>query len=116
MAQWTGETKKKKKKDKGEKVERRRTRNSNIFSKSREKDEKVNNVQSMQPWMLVRLKYKIMILTLGVLEMRKDDAIIKRVIRAIPLDILKENMMQIYKDYKHIYKKSYTMDCLQHVS
>lgn len=47
----------------------------------------------MAPWMIVRLKYKVMILVLGVLEMRKDDDIIKRVIRALPLDILKDNMV-----------------------
>jgi len=84
--------------------------------KKTQKLEKDKKNEELEPWMLARLKYKILILVNSLLEMRKSDAVVKRIMRSLPLDILKKNLIKIFKRYRKQYGKNYTMDVLKHVN
>lgn len=57
----------------------------------------------MKRWMLERIKYKCMILVYSLLEMKKGYDFVKRIIRSLPLEILKTNLCEIYRRYKKKY-------------
>ena len=57
-----------------------------------------------------------MILVMSLLEKRKTRGIIKRVIKSLPIDLLKKNMAKIYKKFKEMYKGSYVTEALNHVT
>ena len=65
-------------------------------------------------WMRERLRYKVLILVNSLME-RSHSSVVKRIMRALPLDILKKNITTVYKRYKAMYKDKYTMDCFKHV-
>ena len=56
-----------------------------------------------------------MILVSSLLEVNNDSSVMKRLLRSLPLDILKSNLVSIYKKYKKLYGKDYTMEALKHV-
>ena len=57
-----------------------------------------------------------MILVMSLVELRKENSVIKRIIRSLPLDILKDNIIKIYKRYKNMYQDGrYIQECLKHV-
>jgi len=51
-------------------------------------------------WMIAHLKYKCLITVHSLMEGRTDSSIITRIIRAINLEILKENLVGIYVGYE----------------
>lgn len=51
-------------------------------------------------WMLAHLKYKCLITVHSLMEGRTDSSIITRIIRAINLEILKENLVGIYVGFE----------------
>lgn len=61
----------------------------------------------LKSWMISHLKYKCMITIHGLLEGSTDSYIITRLIRALNIDIFKENLIHIYKAYKFRYGASY---------
>ena len=69
----------------------------------------------LSSWRIARIKYKTMILVLSLLEMRSGDSVIKRIMRALPIDVLKKNMIYVYTNYKEQYGNEYVEDALNHV-
>ena len=53
--------------------------------------------------MLERIKYKVMVLVTSLLELNSDSLAIKRIMRSLPIEILKKNLKSIYKKYKKLY-------------
>ena len=57
-----------------------------------------------------------MTLVISLVEMKKDNSVLKRIVRSLPLEILKQNIIWIYKKYKKLYGGIYTEECLNHVN
>ena len=55
-----------------------------------------------------------MITVQSLLEGRNDNYNLTKMIRAFPLDILKVNMVNIYKGYKELYHDYYGKDIFNH--
>lgn len=68
------------------------------------RNNKSTSPDALRRWMLERIKYKCMILIYSLLEMKKGDDFVKRIIRSLPLEILKRNLSEIYRRYKKKYK------------
>lgn len=67
-------------------------------------------------WMVAHLKYKCMITILSLLEGRKDDYVLTRLIRTFNIEILKENLKSIYMSYvKQYSSKYYDNDIFNHI-
>lgn len=56
-----------------------------------------------------------MVLLNSLLEMKQNDNIVKRLIRSLPIEILKRNIVDSYKRYKKIYGVELVNDALKHV-
>ena len=96
---------------------KRLVRNSTYFVSSYSANPIYNSAQQnreLEAWMLSRLKYKVLILVNSLLE-RSSGAVIKRIMRSLPLDVLKKNLTKIYKSYKNMYGENYVMESLKHV-
>ena len=66
--------------------------------------------------MLERLKYKCMVLVSSLLELNSDPNAIKRILRSLPINVLKKNLIVIYKKHLKMYKKlGYNKESLGHV-
>jgi len=55
------------------------------------------------------------ILVLSLLEMRKDDTVTKRIMRSLPIEVIKRNIAKIWKKYKKLYGTEYVKESLGHV-
>lgn len=75
---------------------------------------KIKKSIRISSWQLSRLKYKTMVLVMSLIEMNTDKSALKRIMRSLPLGLLKKNLMQIYFKYKKFYKKMYVMDIFNH--
>jgi len=73
-----------------------------------------NNNRQLERWMLSRLKYKVMILLNSLLEMRSSDSVVSRIMRSLPLQVLKINLVKVYRKYKKTYGTTYSMDAFKH--
>lgn len=58
------------------------------------------NPNILKRWMLERIKYKCMILVTSLLEKKQGYNVVKRIIRSLPLEVLKRNLCEIYRRYK----------------
>ena len=56
-----------------------------------------------------------MVLTTSLLELNTDDSAIRRIMRSLPVDVLKENMISVYKNYKKEYGDRYARDAVNHI-
>lgn len=56
-----------------------------------------------------------MVLLNSLLEMKHNDNIVKRLIRSLPIEILKRNIVDSYKRYKKLYGVELINDALKHV-
>lgn len=66
--------------------------------------------------MLERLKYKCMVLVSSLLELNSDTSAIKRILRSLPINVLRNNLITIYKKHEKMYKKiGYNKESLGHV-
>ena len=70
----------------------------------------------LERWMLSRLKYKVLILINSLLEMRTSDTVIRRIMRSLPLEILKTNLVKVFRRFKKTHNLAYTMEAFKHVS
>ena len=61
----------------------------------------------LKGWMISHLKYKCMITMQSLLEGQVDNYIITRMIRALNIEIFKENLISIYISYIDGYQKGY---------
>ena len=69
----------------------------------------------MLPWQIASLKYKCMILVNSLWESKQTPKTIGRIMRALPLDVLKQNIAEIYKQYRDLYGQTYTLKAFGHV-
>ena len=56
-----------------------------------------------------------MILILSLFESKKNNKIVKRVIRALPIEKIKKDMGKIFKRFNKMYGGEYKMETLNHV-
>ena len=56
-----------------------------------------------------------MVLVLSLLESKKNNDIVKRIMMALPIEALKKDMGKIFKRFKKMYKGEYTLESLNHV-
>lgn len=56
-----------------------------------------------------------MVLILSLLESKKNNDIVKRIMMALPIEALKKDMGKIFKRFKKMYKGEYTLESLNHV-
>ncbi len=61
-----------------------------------------------EKWMISRIKYKCLITLESLLEGNRDFKILKKMIKALPVQILKKNITWIYEKYRRIYGEKYT--------
>ncbi|CAD8066638.1 unnamed protein product [Paramecium sonneborni] len=112
------ESKKKKDQDGSQDKEEHsmRERSNSLQSKSTAKaGGKVKTIQ-IDRWMLERLKYKCMVLVSSLLELNSDTNAIKRILRSLPINVLKKNLIIIYKKHQKMYKKlGYNKESLGHL-
>jgi len=47
--------------------------------------------------------------------MRKDATVIKRILRSLPVDVVKKNLAKVWKVYKSMYGTKYVEESLGHV-
>jgi len=76
------------------------------------------DAKSLNQFQIVRLQHKFMVLIMALLEMRdlKDSEIImKRIVRALPKELLEQKITHIYLQYKSIYNKKYIIQAFGHV-
>lgn len=55
-----------------------------------------------------------MIMVTSLLELNSSSTVIKRIMRSLPLEVLKTNLKEIFKRYKELYGDSYTYESLKH--
>ena len=58
---------------------------------------------------------KCMILVISLVELKTDNTVIKKIMRSLPLEILKKNIQRIYKRHKKLYGSKYVKESLKHV-
>ena len=83
----------------------------------REKTFLINNetekkIKVLNQTQLARLQYKMMVLIMGLLEMRnmkESDLIMKKITQVIPREVLDSKILEIYQNFKKIYSKEYVM-------
>ncbi|CAG9323264.1 unnamed protein product [Blepharisma stoltei] len=76
-----------------------------------------NQVECLKGWMISHLKYKCMITILALLEARNDNYVISRLIRAFHTELLKENLISIFKNYVELYGiDHYDYDIFNHTA
>ena len=56
-----------------------------------------------------------MILVISLVELKTDNTVIKKIMRSLPLEILKKNLQRIYKRHKKLYGNKYVKESLKHV-
>lgn len=61
----------------------------------------------LKGWMIAHLKHKCMITIQSLLEGQVDNYIITRMIRALNIEIFKENLISLYISYLTLYNKGY---------
>ncbi|KRX06791.1 MIR motif [Pseudocohnilembus persalinus] len=84
-----------------------------VRKKSRLTQNNLKN-QDIEKWKIERIKYKIMILVNSLLELNNNPIVVKRIMRSLPLEVLKTNLIEIYQRYRDLYGDSYKYECLKH--
>lgn len=69
----------------------------------------------MKTWQFSRLKYKCSLALLSLLEARKDNTNVQRMMKSLPVEILNRNLVDIYRLFKIQYKGEYKQDIFLHV-
>ena len=67
-------------------------------------------------WMYARLKYKCSITLLSLLEARKTDDNVIRLLKSLSLDVLKRNQIDIFNMFQDHYNKEYAQEAFEHFS
>ena len=69
-------------------------------------DESISQFDQLQGWMISHLKLKCLITIISLFEGRKDSTPSTRIIRSLNLEILQENIKNVYLNFKRYYKES----------
>ena len=78
--------------------------------------DRTNNRDSqLLPWQIAHLKFKVMILINSLCESNNSAKTVSRLMRTIPLDVLKDNISEIYSQYQAIYGSEYSPKAFGHV-
>lgn len=86
----------------------------NIVETQEEQD-----VKPLHKFQIARLQHKFLILIMALLEMRdlKDSEIImKRIIIALPKELVEHKFTNIYLQYRNLYDKNYIIQAFGHVT
>jgi len=70
----------------------------------------------MAPWQIARLKYKCSITLLSLLEARRNDDNVNRMMKSLTTEVLKRNITDIYRNLQNLYKGEYTKEAFLHVN
>ena len=76
---------------------------------------KTRDDSELKKWQIARLKYKCSITLLSLLEARKDYNNVYRMMKSLPMEVLKRNITDIYLLFETIYKGVYTNKAFLHV-
>ncbi len=68
----------------------------------------------LRRWQLARLKYKCSITLMSLLEARKDESNVYRMMKSIPIDALRMNITDIYTEFNKQYKGEYSSKVFLH--
>ena len=79
-------------------------------------EKKIPNEFDLETWQLARLKYKCSITLLSLLEARKDDKNVYRMMKSLPQEVFNRNITDIYIKFKNQYKGDYSNDAFLHVT
>lgn len=74
-------------------------------------------ITEISGWMIAHLKYKCLITILSLFEGRIDSFVATRIIRALNIEVLQENLKNIYMNYQDFYEwqEHYDFDLFQHI-
>lgn len=56
-----------------------------------------------------------MVLVTSLLELNTDQNAIKRIMRSLPIEVLKTNLITVFKKQRKLYGDNYTCEALKHV-
>ena len=69
----------------------------------------------IEKWQLARLKNKCLVAILSLLERYKyEEFVLLRIMRTIPISILKSNLSEVFIMYKKLYGNEYSMEAFGH--
>lgn len=97
------------------KSDKKKTKEPAFQENVTQQDKDAKNLDKSQ---IARLQHKFMVLIMALLEMRdlKDSEIImKRIIRALPKELLQHKITHIYLQHRSLYDKKYIIDAFGHV-
>lgn len=75
-------------------------------------------VRNLEKYQIARIQHKLMILTMALLEMRdlkESEIVMKRIVRALPKELIELKITQIYLQYRSLYNKNYISEAFGHV-
>jgi len=79
-------------------------------------DKKRARDTDLKAWQIAKLKYKCSITLMSLLEARKDNSNVDRMMKSIPIEVLNRNLIDIYRLFKIQYKGEYKESIFQHVN
>jgi hypothetical protein len=86
-----------------------------MLSEDIEKQENISRSKNYLPkYMIARLKFKCSVTLISLLEARKDNEIVLRMMKSLNLDIIKRNIIDIYHLYEEVGNKKYCPDIFMH--
>jgi len=68
----------------------------------------------MPIWMISNIKFKCSITLVSLIEGRKDNQIILRMLKSFHLEVLKRNFVDVFRLHKKLYNEKYVKDCFKH--
>lgn len=69
----------------------------------------------LKKWQWARLKYKCSITLMSLLEARKDESQVYRLMKSLPREVLRKNITDIYMMFNKQYKGDYNNKVFLHV-
>jgi len=70
----------------------------------------------LKKWQLAQLKYKCSITLLSLLEARKDNSNVHRMMKSLPIEVLSRNYIDIFRLFQIQYKGEYKQSIFLHVT
>lgn len=70
--------------------------------------------EDMPIWMISNIKFKCSITLVSLVEGRKDNQIIFRMLKSFNMEVIKRNFCDIFLLYKKVHGNKYVEDCFKH--
>ena len=81
-----------------------------LFEKAKKYQEYQSNEDLLTGWMVAKLKLKALVTLHSLIEGNRDKYIISQIIRTMNMNILKDNLLNIYINYKKEFKDKYSSE------